>query len=380
MVRWLYKKHGITLVETLIALVILVLVASIVSFTLLAGSKFLARDNSQWLVERELRKISSILTKELRNATNLDVVDEVGSPEQGYNYIYLDSNDNSLKQLEENGNVDIISTVTINSIAVNCNKVDNKNLLSITISGGAGDAVCTITFDVLLNNIQRKNPDTGLVIRYNNSHFIARPGDGKVTLTFPASTNVQILKSAESSLEGFVDTGISLSSNSTSATVPGLTNGVQYWFKLVVTGGERNGTYLVICTPEVPVNPISDLSATSGNGEVSLTFSAPTDATSVKLLKSVASSSEGFEDAGIDLNSSSTSSTVTGLTNGVQYWFKLLVEGGPKAGISNIVSSTPEALLDLSGVAVNVAKNVITGTTTDMEYNLNGGVDGSSGS
>jgi len=40
------------------------------------------------------------------------------------------------------------------------------------------------------------------------------------------------------------------------------------------------------------------------------------------------------------MNASSTSATVTDLTNGTQYWFKLFVSGGARAGDWNVVIAT----------------------------------------
>ncbi|HBC76834.1 MAG TPA: hypothetical protein DC017_18695, partial [Candidatus Wallbacteria bacterium] len=74
--------------------------------------------------------------------------------------------------------------------------------------------------------------------------------------------------------------------------------------------------------------PVSDLAAVSRDTKVNLTFTAPAGATTVQLHKSSTSAVAGFADTGVALTSASLSAIVEGLTNGTQYWFKLVVTGG----------------------------------------------------
>ncbi len=85
---------------------------------------------------------------------------------------------------------------------------------------------------------------------------------------------------------------------------------------------------------------ITDLTATPGNDKVDLTFTAPTGASSVILMQKAGI--ESYTQAtSVSLNASSTGATVTGLSNGTTYTFKLVVVGGSFAGSSNEVTVIP---------------------------------------
>jgi len=175
------------------------------------------------------------------------------------------------------------------------------------------------------------------------SDLAATAGDRQATFTFsqPVNASSVIL---EQSTDGGINWSIStvlnaLNASSTTATVTGLTNGQSYRFRLVVSGGSRAGTSNVI-TVNV-LGPLTDLSGTSGDRQVSLTFSAPSGATSVKLRQSTNGTDWTDSTVTPALNAGSTSTTATGLTNGQVYYFKLVVTGGPRAGDSNVVNVTP---------------------------------------
>lgn len=86
--------------------------------------------------------------------------------------------------------------------------------------------------------------------------------------------------------------------------------------------------------------PLSDLLATAGNGQVTLTFTAPAGASSVTLMQKTGTEAYS-QNTSVSLDANSTGATVTGLTNGTAYSFKLVVVGGPFAGESNESTVTP---------------------------------------
>jgi len=118
-------------------------------------------------------------------------------------------------------------------------------------------------------------------------------------------------------------------SSATSRTVTGLTNGTSYVFRVAhvsagVTGSYSNSSpaYIPFTTPPAPTG----LSGTRGNTEVALTWTAPTSNNGRDISDYVVqySSNNGtswttFSD-GV---STTTSTTVTGLTNGTSYVFKV---------------------------------------------------------
>lgn len=137
-------------------------------------------------------------------------------------------------------------------------------------------------------------------------------------------------------------------STTLSARVPGLTNGSEYEFQVAAINGSGVGPYAAAVTatpftvPGVPVN----LSATAGVTNVQLTWDAPitnggspiTDYT-IEYKESGAVSWTTFSD-GVG---TSRSVTVTSLTNGTVYQFRVTSINAAGSGVaSNSVSATPK--------------------------------------
>lgn len=116
----------------------------------------------------------------------------------------------------------------------------------------------------------------------------------------------------------------------------GLTDALLY---NITTGWFSNPDYV----PVAPGTAIADLAASSGtgSGEIDLTFSAATSATSVKVQVNDAALGSTWIDATTSaaLDATSTTATVTGLTAGNTYNLRLVVVGGTKNGISNTASA-----------------------------------------
>jgi cellulose 1,4-beta-cellobiosidase len=220
--------------------------------------------------------------------------------------------------------------------------VNKNNFIEFTITTNQHGQTYQLTSDVMLNPIfiSNSNPASGTVLRFNSSNFVAQEGNGQVTLSYNTSlpngvSSVDVYQSTTSSTSGYTDTGQNLSSGS-SVIISGLINGTTYWFEITIS----TTNYVVIANPAVPSTP-TNLTGTPGSHAASFTFSASTGATSVSLYQSSSSQYSGFTSTGVALNASSTSASVTGLTTGKQYWFKLVITGGQYAGDSNVVSVTP---------------------------------------
>lgn len=174
------------------------------------------------------------------------------------------------------------------------------------------------------------------------STLTAVAGNEQATLKFPALTGATSIV-VEQSANGTNFTPVSpletLDAASTSATVTGLTNGETYYFRLNVESGLYDGVSNV--AQASPSKSLTTLSADAGNGQVTLNFPALTGATSIIVEQS--SDGTGFTPVSPleTLDASSTSATVTGLTNGETYHFRLNVKSGPYAGLSNVVQASP---------------------------------------
>ncbi|WP_042167212.1 S-layer homology domain-containing protein [Paenibacillus gorillae] len=168
--------------------------------------------------------------------------------------------------------------------------------------------------------------------------------DGQVTLKFPALNDAEdgdIV--VEQSEDGTNFTPVIpqeiLNSISKSATIGGLTNGENYFFRLVVKSGFYKGTSNVVQIS--PAEKLTTLTATRGSSKATLTFPALTGATNIVVEQSTDGVNFTPATTTETLDANSTSATVTELTNGTTYYIRLSIEGGKYAGLSTVVTVTP---------------------------------------
>ncbi len=126
-------------------------------------------------------------------------------------------------------------------------------------------------------------------------------------------------------------------------TVPGLTNGVRYHFRIRAMAGRvpGMGSDVASATP-VADKPI--VTATPGDAQVTLSWSNPNDAsiTGYQIKQWIGSSESGSWTDISRSGSSTTSHVVTGLTNGVRYSFRIRAMVGTVTRTpSDPVSATP---------------------------------------
>lgn len=182
-----------------------------------------------------------------------------------------------------------------------------------------------------------------------NLEAVLNGDQANLTFTAPAgATSVIVQQSTDGAI--FTDSAIlnpPIGENDTTATVTGLAKKQSYYFRLLITSGKYDG-YSRIATAAY-TGLINDLRATSGDGQAYLTFSAPEGAEGVAVMQST-DGGINFTPAAItgEVNASSTSATVTGLINGQEYKFKLVISGGVHAGDSNIAATTPNVKQDSS--------------------------------
>ena len=125
-----------------------------------------------------------------------------------------------------------------------------------------------------------------------------------------------------------------------------LTNGTEYFFKVTATnaGGEGAASTEASATPQVPApGAPSGLSLTAGNAQVAASWNAVSGATGYTLYYSTASISD-LTASGVTAvpNLTGTSRTVTSLTNGTPYFFKVTAtNAGGESAASSEVSATP---------------------------------------
>ncbi len=135
-------------------------------------------------------------------------------------------------------------------------------------------------------------------------------------------------------------------STGTTATVTGLTNDLSYDFrvKAVNAFGTSSASNIATKTPGAPTVPDAPTigTATAGNTEAIVTFSAPADNGGSAITSYTATSSPG----GFTSSGASSPLTVTGLTNGVEYTFTVTATNAIGTSVPSSASNaiTPSIL------------------------------------
>ena len=171
--------------------------------------------------------------------------------------------------------------------------------------------------------------------------------------------------------------------STTSHTVTGLTNGKTYGFRIRAVNTAGNGrpsAEIRVTLRQAPLKP-TGVTATPGNGQVTLSWNNPDNATITRWQVQQKEGS-GSYGAWMDIpnsTASTTSHTVTGLTNGVAYSFRIrAVNAGGNGAPSDEITATP---VDLDAVQADKARSqalaatsrTLLGMATDVLGSRSGG-------
>ena len=211
------------------------------------------------------------------------------------------------------------------------------------------------------------------------------PGDSAVTLSWtnPGGDTITKYQVSTDGGENFTDIDGS-NADTTEHTVPGLTNGTEYTFKLRARNASGPGrASTATATPRAPPAAPADLSATAGNGQVTLSWTNPGDNTITKY-QYRRKTGTGTYGNWTDIGGSSwttTTYTVTGLSNGTQYTLALRAVNAIDEGPASTKNATPlwGAPANLSATPGNAGVTLTwtdpgDSTITEYQVSTNGGV------
>src|SRR5262245_49819083 len=172
----------------------------------------------------------------------------------------------------------------------------------------------------------------------------ATPGNAQATLNWNGSSGPAGYNVKRSPTNGGPYSTIATGVTPTSFTNTGLTNGTTYFFVVsaVNSAGESGNSNQASVTPQLSLPPApTNLMASPGNAQVSLSWNASSGASSYNVKRSTTS---GGPYTTIGAGVTSTSFTNTGLTNGTTYFFVVsAVNSAGESGNSNQASATPIA-------------------------------------
>jgi len=226
------------------------------------------------------------------------------------------------------------------------------------------------------------------------SSVTASAGNAQVTLTWSASSGATSYNVKRATVSGGPYTTIKTGLTSTSYTDTGLTNGTRYYYVVsaVNSAGESGNSYEVSAVPvasmRVPSAP-TNRTATAGNAQVTLTWSASSGANSYKVKRATVS---GGPYTTIKAGLTSTSYTDTGLTNGTRYYYVVsAVNSAGESSNSSQVSAVPTGSTsstifsdNFNSATTNTLftagyKSLASNSSTPMYYKLGGTITVSNG-
>jgi len=174
----------------------------------------------------------------------------------------------------------------------------------------------------------------------------ATPGDSQITVTFlpPATNGGSAVTGYEVSTDGGTTWPTALASTATGTTISGLANGTAYQVCVRAVNADGAGTSSApvpatpLTTPSAPLN----ISAAPGNGQVTLSWTAPASNGGSAITSYQYSSDGGNTWTSVPGSGASTTSyTVTGLTNGTAYNFAVRAVNAAGSGAAAMTAATP---------------------------------------
>ncbi|QKS46473.1 glycoside hydrolase family 6 protein [Paenibacillus cellulosilyticus] len=183
----------------------------------------------------------------------------------------------------------------------------------------------------------------------------ATAGNAQVVLAWTASTGATSYNVKRATTSGGTYTTVATGVTGTTYTNTGLTNGTTYYYVVsaVNSVGESSNSSQASATPVAPVTvpaAPTGLTATAGNAQVVLAWTASTGATSYNVKRATTS---GGTFTTVATGVTGTTYTDTGLTNGTTYYYVVsAVNSAGESANSSAVSATPAGSTTTSSLVV----------------------------
>ena len=187
----------------------------------------------------------------------------------------------------------------------------------------------------------------------------AVPGNGQVTLswTAPANNGSTINSYVITPFVGSTKLAAKIFLAGTTQTFTGLTNGTTYTFTIAAANANGIGpasAATAAITVGVPLAPTA-VSVLAGNGQASLTWTAPTNNGSTISSYVITPSVSGVAQPPVVLSSTTTTGVVTGLTNGTVYTFTVAAANANGTGPASAATAVVTVGVPLAPIAVSGA-------------------------
>lgn len=163
----LHTNAGLTLIELVIVLALMVLVIGTVYVFFDFVNNSFAKGGDQYLLQSNLRNASDFVIKEVRNATELEFVTVPFTEDASFQYIYVESN--VLKHKYAGTATDKSENIITGAelFSVREEHTTGRYYFSINMKGSINGEDYTLNTEILLNNISSMTePLSGNAIRY----------------------------------------------------------------------------------------------------------------------------------------------------------------------------------------------------------------------
>ena len=250
-----------------------------------------------------------------------------------------------LFQIENSGFPTTIDCTQPNSVTNKCIKPSGSNTIGVYYADNSSMPQ-TFCFTVINGNIKKNINQDGLMSAgactypFNGTLTATTASRSQINLSWTSITNASsytVQKADNTSFTGATDiyTGLNTSTNST-----GLTSSTTYHYRVKVTiaGDDSNWATTSAVTSDF-VGPTGLASIAKTSTSINLSWNAVSGATGYKLQRSTSSSFSPNTE--VPLASGTTTYNTTGLTTGVNYYFRVNVtdSGGTSLWSNNLVSS-----------------------------------------
>ncbi len=197
----------------------------------------------------------------------------------------------------------------------------------------------------------------------------ATAGNGQVIVSWTAVTGATSYNIYYGTAAGVTTASTKITGATSPKTITGLTNNTTYYFVLTALNesGESTLSSEVPSSQPTTLTTPAGLSATPGDGQVTLTWTAVTGATSYNVYYGTAA---GVTTASTKVASTASPCTITGLTNTTTYYFAVTATEftvassvGSETALSSKVSSTPQlpgGYAPATGAAINITNTYAT--------------------
>ncbi len=169
-------------------------------------------------------------------------------------------------------------------------------------------------------------------------------GNGLVVISWTAVTGATSYNVYHGTATGVTTVnGTKVTGATSGSAITGLTNGTTYYFVVtaVNAGGESVASLEVSATPIAPPAIPSGVSATSGDAQVTISWTAVTGATSYNVYYGTATGVTTVN--GTKVTGATSGSAITGLTNGTTYYFVVIaVNAVGESAVSSEVNAMPQ--------------------------------------